>query len=724
MASSQREILSNEAVPIDYTIQLEPNIDAKTFTGSMDIRLRAFSEVQWLQLNSVDLRIKKKVLHDNISSLRPSDSKKIKWRLDISKQILTLKLGRAISGKEFIVHIDFNGTISKDVAGFYSTEYKDSEDVQHKLLVTHMEPSYCRRVFPCFDEPIEKASFTMEVVVPSGLACLSNMPLEKKTLLPNGKVQTTFKKTPLMSTYLVAIAIGRFDSIQSRENTRVPIKLYAPLGLASQGEFALDIAAKGLRFFEKTFSCDYPLPKLDLVAIPNFEIKAMENWGLIVYRSSDLLVDTEVTGKRKIAEITLHEVAHQWFGNLVTIRSWDSLWLKEGFANWMSWFATHHFFPEWSFDDISYNKGSYILRMISTALGEDVFLSGVRLYLQRHRFANASTNDLWDALHEVSKVDISKNMSTWTRRVGFLVIFVEEVAEAGHLLIKLTQRRYLSDESQTETKDSESPEIYPISVIVKTKSGIQSHDFLTRHMSFTIDDPGFFKINVDHVGFYRTAYSMKRLQTFGLAAKEGLLSVEDRIGILADASALSISGQQDTTALLDLLLEMREEPEYLVWHRIIIVLRDLRFALRFALRFKDDAIQAGLMKLSCHIVDLKLREIGFEIKPDDDGDTQNLKQLIYETAVMSGNQSVISKAKSMFKSYCRGNSEALHPALRNATYVLILGNGVDSYHAYLKHLYDKASSEEEKSIIRGYLDCIAAQPGRQRTLNSAFASLV
>ncbi|KAJ5731856.1 hypothetical protein N7493_003337 [Penicillium malachiteum] len=726
--ASPHGILSNKAVPTDYTVHLEPDIHTNKLTGSVDIKLQALSEVRMLHLNSVDLRIKNAVLHDNIARLSSSDSKKIKWR-----QILVLRFDQPISSrKEFIVRIAFDGTISKGVAGFYSTEYKYFEDIQHKFLVTHMEPSYCRRVFPCFDEPALKASFSIEVVLPSVLAVLSNMSVEKKTTLPNGKIQTTFKKTPKMSTYqLVVIAIGGFDSIQSTERTRVPIKLYAPLGQASQGKFALDLAAKSTRFFEKMFGCAYPLPKLDLVAIPNFEIGATENWGLIIYRSSDLLADTKVKGKREIAKAMLHEVAQQWFGNLVTMEFWDSIWLKEGFATWISWFAIHHFFPEWciwrdhvaftlqtaleldalrsshpvetpihdismyqAFDDISYNKGFCILRMISKALGED------------------------NALQEVSKVETLKNISAWTRQVGFPVVFVEEVVEADHLLIKLTQRRYLPDDSQNESKDSY--EIWPISVMLKTRSGIQNHDFTTRNISFTIDDPSFFKINVDHVGFYRTAYSNKRLQTFALAAKEGLLSVEDRIGLFTDAFALSVSGHQDTTALLDFLLEMREEPEFLVWHRISVVLRDLRYAFRF----KDDEIQAGLMKFSCHMVDSKLREIGFEIEPDDDEDTQNLKQLIYEAAVFSGIQSVISNAKSMFKSYCRGHTEALHPALRNVTYVLALANGVDSYHDDLKELYDKSSSEAEKSRIQGYLYCIAAESGLQRTLTSAFGSLV
>ncbi|KAJ5702693.1 hypothetical protein N7488_010241 [Penicillium malachiteum] len=757
MASAHRGLLSNEAVPTDYTIHLEPDIQTNKFTGSVDIRLQALSEVQVLHLNSVDLRIKKAVWHDNFARLSSSDPKKIKWRLDTTEQILILRLSKAVpSGKEFIVRISFNGTISKGVAGFYSTEYKYSERLQHKFLVTHMEPSYCRRVFPCFDEPALKASFTIEVAVPPGLGVLSNMPAEERTTLPsNGKIQTTFQKTPKMSTYLVAIAIGGFEVLQSINRSRIPIKLYAPLGQASQGMFALNLAAKSVQFFEKTLGCAYPLPKLDLVAIPNFEIGAMENWGLIIFRSSDLLVDTKVTDKRKIAQTTLHEVAQQWFGNLVTMDFWDGMWLKEGFATWISCFATHHFFPEWciwrdhvaftlqtalemdalqsshpvetpihdvsnvyqAFDDISYNKGSCILRMVSKALGEDVFLNGIGLYLQRHRLANASTTDLWNALKEVSKADILENISTWTRQVGFPVVFVEEVAEDDHLLIKLTQRRYLPGDIQNESKDSS--EIYPISVILKTRYGIQNHDFLTRDISFTIDDPSFFKINVDHVGFYRTAYSNERLRTFESAAKEGLLSVEDRIGLLTDAFALSVSGHQDITALLDILLEMREEPEFLVWHRISVVLRDLRYAFRF----KDDEIQAGLMKFCCHMVDSKLQAIGFEIEPDDDGDTQNLKQLIYEAAVLSGNQSVISKAKSMFKSYCRGHTEALHPALRNATYVLVLANGVDSYHDDLKELYHN-SSEAEKSIIQGYLDCIAAESGLQRTLTSAFGSLV
>lgn len=478
---------------------------------------------------------------------------------------------------------------------------------------------------------------------------------------------------------LVAFVVGNLESIESTEESRVPIKLYAPHGLASQGHFALEMAAKGLRFFEETFGIPYPLPKLDLVAVPDFGSGAMENWGLITFRSSQLLLDPNdcsMARKKIVTATTLHEVSHQWFGNLVTMDGWNGLWLNEGFATWMSWYSINHFYPQWriwedyvagtlqpaleldslegshpvefsvvhardveqAFDAISYKKGSSVLRMISKRLGEEVFLEGVRLYLQRHVFANASTNDLWDALQDSSGVDVRSQMSIWTRQIGFPVVSVVENVKGSKHCVTLKQSRYLSNGS--EDTNQQSKLIYPVSILVRTRSGVQSYDLSTEETSFVIDDPTFFKINVDQVGFYRTAYSSDRLKTFGLASKEGLLSVEDRVGIVADAFALSMSGHQPTSGLLNLLNGMRDEPEYIVWFQMVRTLRILQRSFLFG----DDKIRNGLAKFTHELLDGKLNEIGFDIQPDDDEILQQFKPLIYEQAGFAGNEKYVDGA--------------------------------------------------------------------------------
>lgn len=273
--------------------------------------------------------------------------------------------------------------------------------------------------------------------------------------------------------------------------------------------------------------------------------------------------------------------------------------------------------------------------MISKHLGEEVFLEGVRLYLQRHMFGNASTNDLWDALQDSSGVDVRSTMSVWTRQVGFPVVSVVENSEGSKHSVILKQKRYLSNAS--EDINEQSKKIYPVSVLVKTRSGVQSYDLSREETSFVIDDPTFFKINVDQVGFYRTAYSSDRLKTFGLASKEGLLSVEDRVGIVADAFALSMSGHQPTSGLLDLLNGMRDEPEYVVWFQIAKILKILRTSFLFG----DEKIRNGLAKFTHELLDEKLNEIGFDMQVDDDEILQQFKPLIYKQAGLAGNEKYV-----------------------------------------------------------------------------------
>lgn len=364
-------------------------------------------------------------------------------------------------GSKAQLEIKFTGHLNDKMAGFYRSTYKKEDGTEGILATSQMEPTDARRAFPCFDEPALKATYTVTLIADKNLTCLSNMDVAaetdvQSTISGSTRKAVKFNKSPLMSTYLVAFIVGELNYVETNA-FRVPVRVYAPPGQdIEHGRFSLDLAAKTLAFYEKVFGIEFPLPKMDQVAIPDFAQGAMENWGLVTYRVVDLLLDEKASGaatKERVAEVVQHELAHQWFGNLVTMDWWEGLWLNEGFATWASWYSCNAFYPEWNvwqtfvtdtlqgalsldslrsshpievpvkradeinqiFDAISYSKGSCVLRMISTYLGEDTFLEGVRRYLKKHAYGNTQTGDLWASLADASGKQVEEVMASWTK---------------------------------------------------------------------------------------------------------------------------------------------------------------------------------------------------------------------------------------------------------------------------------------------------------------------
>lgn len=410
----------------------------------------------------------------------PSDAIRISnTSYDADKQTVTISLDSPLAaGTQAQLAFVFRGKLNDNMAGFYLSRYQDADGETKVLATTHMEAIEARRVFPCFDEPALKATFSITLVVDKHLSCLGNMgtaeeaEVERVSEGDSAETRTTkkavkFHRTPVMSTYLLAFVVGELQYVQS-DAFRVPVRVYAAQRKdmnMDTARFSLDLATKALHFYETKFGVEYPLPKLDMIAIPDFPAGAMENWGLITYRESDLLFDEAVgsmSNKLRTAVTVLHEIAHMWFGNLVTMDFWDGLWLKEGFATWMSWYACDHFFPGWKvweqfvaeslqvalsldsfrsshavqmpiqreseigqiFDAISYLKGCSLVRMIYSYLGEEHFMAGVKHYLKKHAYANTTTSDLWDSLAHASGKDVRAMMDTWTSQVGHPVVTV------------------------------------------------------------------------------------------------------------------------------------------------------------------------------------------------------------------------------------------------------------------------------------------------------------
>ncbi|KAF4251569.1 hypothetical protein KXW98_001875 [Aspergillus fumigatus] len=727
-----REVLPTNVKPVHYDLTLEPNFEKFTYDGTVIIDLEVAEDTTSISLNTNEIDIHEAVVSSQGSVVTSSPD------ISINKdnQTATIKFAKTIpAGSSAQLKLTFSGILNDNMAGFYRSSYKLANGETKYIASTQMEPTDARRAFPCFDEPALKAKFTVTLIADKSMTCLSNMDVASETEVQGGaKKAVKFNTTPLMSTYLVAFIVGHLKYIETKD-FRVPIRVYAtPDQDIEHGRFSLDLAARTLAFYEKAFDSEFPLPKMDMVAVPDFSAGAMENWGLITYRIVDLLLDEKASGasrKERIAETVQHELAHQWFGNLVTMDFWDGLWLNEGFATWMSWYSCNAFYPEWKvwetyvidslqsalsldslrsshpievpvkradeinqiFDAISYSKGSSVLRMISKYLGEDVFLQGVRNYIKKHAYGNTQTGDLWSALADASGKPVEKVMDIWTKNVGFPVVSVTENPSASS--IKLKQNRFLRT---GDVRPEEDTTLYPVILGLRTKQGIDENTMLTeREGEFKVPDLDFYKLNADHSAIYRTSYPPERLSKLGEAAKKGLLTVEDRAGMIADAGALAASGYQSTSGLLSLLKGFDSEAEFVVWNEILTRVGTLRAAWIF----ENSQTKDALMAFQRSLVSSKAQELGWEFSDKDGHILQQFKALMFGSAGMAEDPVVVKAAQDMFQRFAGGDLGAIHPNIRGSVFSIVLKHGGEKeYNVVLDRFRNAPTSDEKTTALR------------------------
>ena len=734
--SRSREILPTNVVPRHYDLTLECDFEKFTFEGTVIIDLDVAEDSSEVCLNTLELDIHSTTIQK--PSALVIESPHLSYNEDT--QTTTIKFDEKLSkGQKVQLKQTFTGQLNDQMAGFYRASSKDKDGKQRYLAVSQFEPTDARRAFPCFDEPALKAEYTVTLIADKHMTCLSNMDVESEkwvdSKITGGKRKAVkFHKSPVMSSYLLAFVVAELKSI-STDKFRVPIKVWmTPEQDLEDGRFSLEVAAKTLAFYEKAFDSEYPLPKMDMVAVPDFSAGAMENWGLITYRVVDLLFDEKTAGaatKERVAEVVQHELAHQWFGNLVTMDFWDGLWLNEGFATWMSWYSCNEFYPEWKvwetftidtlqgalgldslrsshpievpvhraedinqiFDSISYSKGSAVLRMISKYLGEDVFIDGVRRYIKKHAWGNTQTGDLWAALSEASGKDVSTLMDVWTKHIGFPVITVEE--DEAKKTITLKQNRFLRT---GDVKPEEDTTIYPVILGLKMKEGIDENLMLgSRSATFTLPDLSFYKLNADHCSLFRTSYPISRLEKLGQAAKQGLLTVEDRAGMIADAGSLAAAGYQKTSGILNLLKSFDTESAYIVWNEILTRIS----AARSTWIFEDEDTKAALKRFQLQLCSAKAHELGWEFTENEDHILSQFKSLMFGSAGMAGDEKIINAADQMFKRFQDGDLEAVHPNLKPAVFALALIHGGEKeYNTILARYHSASTAEERNTCLR------------------------
>ncbi|KAF2146106.1 uncharacterized protein K452DRAFT_324140 [Aplosporella prunicola CBS 121167] len=743
--ASDRDILPDTIKPFNYAISLYDLEFGGAFgyQGTVTVSAEIRKGTKDVVLNSCQLKIHEAtVTTEHTKTQQSIKSSKISYDEPSQRATIAFDEELPVSSKAEIT-IKFQGTINNLMAGFYRSKYKPAttpaasvakDDEHHYMFSTQFESCDARRAFPCFDEPNLKATFDFEIEIPEDQVALSNMPeKETKKASKAGFKVVSFEKTPVMSTYLLAWAVGDFEYVEDFTRRKyngknLPVRVYTTRGLKEQGRWALDHAHKTVDYFSEIFRIEYPLPKVDLIAVHEFSHGAMENWGLITYRTTAVLFDqahSDQRYKNRVAYVVAHELAHQWFGNLVTMDWWSELWLNEGFATWVGWLAVDHLHPEWNvwgqfcseslqtafsldslrnshpievpvkdalevdqiFDAISYLKGSSVIRMLSAHLGVETFLLGVAKYLQKHKYGNATTNDLWTALSEASGQDVNAFMDPWIRKIGFPVVTVAE--EPGQITVQ--QRRFLLT-GDVKPQEDETTWWVPLGLNSGSQNASKSAGALTTKEDTIRDvDDSFYKLNVNQTGFYRTNYPPNRLMALG-AAKEKL-SIEDRIGLVGDAAALAQSGDATTAGFLALIEGFQSEREYIVWQQILIALGNIR-----SIFSEDDEISKGLKLLARKLVTPATEEIGWEYADNEDYLTGQLRALLISAAGLAGHEGVIKEAQRRFAAYQSGDKSAIHPSLRSAIFRIVVTEGGQEAFEAIKQEFLTTTSIDGKEI--------------------------
>jgi len=685
-------ILPKTIKPIKYNIELTPNFNDLNFSGKEIIELNIIKNTNEIILNSRDLEI---------TSAKINDIKVKKIIYDKEHQQVKLLFNELKKGI-LSLELEFKGKVSQDMRGLYKSIYIN-DNKEKIMLTTQFEPNDARKCFPCFDEPNLKAKFNLTLKIPKELDAVSNMPVKRK--FENNNLKTIiFDETPVMSTYLLAFVISELEYVEGKTKDNVMVRVLTTPGKKDKAKFPLEVAIKSLEFYINYFKIDYPLPKLDLIAIPDFESGAMENWGLITYREVALLYDEKNSSagiKQSIVHTINHELAHQWFGNLVTMKWWNDLWLNEGFASWIEYKATDKLFPEfdiWNqyltdvkisalyldslqnshpievnvinpdeineiFDVISYNKGSSIIMMLENYLGEEVFRNGLKFYLNKFKYGNAETDNLWDSLEEVSKKPVKKMMHSWTRQTGYPIISVS--FEKDNLILKQERFSYLNKKSN---------EIWKIPINIYEEGKINCYLMDKKILKIKIKNNFF--LNYDQFGFYRIRYDEKTFNKI-ISSK---LNIKNKIGIINDTYSLSRGCYIPLKDFLNLIKNYKNETDYAIWDEISSGLGKIQ------LLFKEKHLEK-INKFTRELFFEIHKKLGWEEKNNEGG------AQVLATLGFSEDKNILNKARKMFDEHLKNK---INPNLRSVVYNLAAFNDGIKMFNKLKEMYLKENLQEEK----------------------------
>ena len=636
--------LAKDVRPARYSLRFDLDLDGWTFAAEGTIGLTLERPATEITLHCVDLDIK---TGGDIAAVR----------YDEESQTATLRLAKPWPAGSHDLGLRWTGAIAEKLRGLYR-----STRPGERYAATQFEAADARRVFPCFDEPEFKARFTVELTHDAELAAIANMPVARTDPLPGGRQRTTFRETPVMSSYLLAFTVGPYEATPpATTKTNVECRVWLPQGTADQALYARDAHVLAVEWLEQYTNIPYPFPpKVDAIGIPDFEAGAMENPGAITYRMTLLAADQKTASTatfKAVFSVAAHELTHMWWGDLVTMAWWNDLWLNESFASFVGEKCTSSVNPDWRyardvvsqntpafsldslvsthpismeaknvdeanerFDAVTYLKGQGVLRMIENYLGENDFRAGVRIYLDRHKWANATAGDFWRALDEASGKDVTALATAWITEPGHPLVGCGVRETAGGLTVDLTQGRFFADPAVRATG-----QVWPVPLVVRygTHDGsVREHRYLLDSATGSIELPGatWYFPNAGGAGFYRYALDDRSIAL--LAQGIASLAPEERLSLLDDQWALARAGKATVGQVLGLVAGLKGEDD-------LYVLRSLAEILSW---LNHNALRRSSERAFRQLVDATFRaeldKLGWENRPDDSSDEREKRQLV------------------------------------------------------------------------------------------------
>ncbi len=737
--------LPDYIIPSNYSINIEPSEDMNSYKGSIKIKAAIEKPTQNIILHSKNPEIKTTTICVGNQCLLP----KITENKD--SETINLEVQKTIKG-EIEIHIEFNGIVTEDLAGIYKSKY-DYKNKTNYLITTQCEAPYARRIFPCFDEPDKKATFDLTIKINKNLKAISNMPTEYEKSEDNKKI-IKFKTTPKMSSYLFYLGIGDFEFAEDKYKN-VKLRVATTPGKSKNASFALEKTKQYLEYFENYSEIPYPLEKLDLLAIPDFGAGAMENWGAITFRELLILFDKKKTSssrKKRVAEVIAHELWHQWSGNLVTMKWWKDLWLNESFATYMAYKAADHYNPEWNlwndylinelstglykdtlktthpieveikspeeieevFDEISYQKGGSVLRMVENYLGEEFFRLGVSNYLKKYAYSNASASYLWNSLDEVSGKKIKEIMKSWISQPGYPLVQVEKTKDG----IKVSQKRC----------NKQTDQLWHIPLSICTESICHNHLLEKKEENYKINEQDI-KLNHKQFGFYRTKYSKELLDNLGRMIKNNKLSEQDKWGANHDLWSLTSINEENLKNYIASLDNYETEDSYIILSEIASSIKKID-----RLFYNESwwlEIKKKIVKKLSPTYKNQLTKLGWDKRKNDQMEQILLRSLSISFCGFSEDIEVIEEAKKRY------NSKDIDADIAGQVYYIIAikGNKKDYEEMILR--YNNEEDVENKiklltsiyqfrdsTILKDALDFAFTDKVRVQDLRYIFTSLL
>ena len=717
---AKHKTLGGSVVPLNYCLYLEPDFSTFRYHGKVTISVEAKSRTKKVRLNASELTIKSVYVNAG-----PVDGKAA-FKANEKEEEIEIELPAPVLGPAELT-ISFEGVHNDRLYGFYRSMYREGKSTRY-ILTTQFEAATARKSFPCFDEPEFKATFDLSLLVDKEFECVSNMPIKSEKQQKGGKKLVTFNRTPVMSCYLLYIGVGKFERIKSRVNG-IDISVLSTPGKKQYLSTALEYAKSSIAFYEKYFAVKYPLPKMDLLAIPDFAAGAMENWGAITFREVELLADekTPLARKQRIAEVIAHELAHQWFGDLVTMKWWNDLWLNESFATFMASKANDAVFPEWNvktkyisdtvalalgadqlksthpisvmvntpedieqlFDEISYEKGGSVLNMLDNYVGKETFRKGISSYLKKYRYSNTEAKDLWNSIDEEAKKSgkdrkVAYIARSWIEKAGYPVIS----ARRSNGSILLSQSRF------TITPNSDAT-LWPAPIKYKYEGKSREEELLLEKKESRVHTAGkrWIKINYGQNGVYRCTYEPTLLEGLGELIRDKELSSIDSWGIENDLFAMVRSGRTKMDEYLEFVKDYCFDARYPLNNS---VMGHLRFS--FGMFYNNTAIRNSVSEVLKDYSKDIIKQVGWTRSNDEDSNTTLLRGSAIMASGISGEQSTLSKATKMFYSYITSGKE-IDPNIKGAVYGLASWTGKSETAEIFRKRYLREEIPEERNRL-------------------------